>query len=92
VGSDDGVEHSELLGFPTLPIARYPEEHLKYATFRKLDMFPSSFEAVETPLLCQLARVNISHWTYNLTTIEERRLPFGGGGISKTPIFGTGIF
>jgi hypothetical protein len=46
VGSDDGVEHSGILGFPILSIARYSKEHMKYATFRKLNLFPSSFGAV----------------------------------------------
>jgi hypothetical protein len=41
MGSDDGVQHSELLSFWTLSIVQYYKK-LENATFRKLDLFPSS--------------------------------------------------
>jgi hypothetical protein len=40
-GSDDGVCHSELLGFWTLSIIRYSKKR-ENTTFRNLDLFPSS--------------------------------------------------
>jgi hypothetical protein len=41
MGSDDGVQHSELLSFWTLSIVQYSNK-LENTTFRKLDLFPSS--------------------------------------------------
>jgi hypothetical protein len=41
MGSDDGVQHSELLSFWTLSIVQCSKK-LENTTFRKLDLFPSS--------------------------------------------------
>jgi hypothetical protein len=72
----------ELLGFWTLYIVWYSKK-LENATFRKLDLFPSSGEGGETPtLLDPLERANLNHWrTYaSITTaiqIPETRFVNG---------------
>jgi hypothetical protein len=63
MGSDDGVQHSELLSFWTLSIVQYSKK-LKSTTFRKLDLFPSSGHRGKTPnQLGPLERANLNHLT-----------------------------
>jgi hypothetical protein len=62
MGSDDGVQHAELLSFWTLSIVQYSKK-LKNTTFRKLDLFPSSGRGGTPNQLGPLERANLNHWT-----------------------------
>jgi hypothetical protein len=78
MGSDDSVQHSELLGFWTLTIVQNSKYYQKQC-FGDW-MFPSSGEAGETPIqlgpleranlnhLGPLERANSNHWTTLHTT------------------------
>jgi hypothetical protein len=56
--------HSELLSFWTSSIVQYS----KNATFRKLDLFPSTGQEGKTPSqLGPLERANLNHWTFQNT-------------------------
>jgi hypothetical protein len=60
-GTDNGVLHLKKSGFWTLPIVQC---FLKNATFRKLDLFPSSGKIMAVPtLLGPFERANLNHWT-----------------------------
>jgi hypothetical protein len=48
--SDDGVQHSESLGFGTSSVVRN-FKYLENAMFRNLNIFPFSCERKETPTL-----------------------------------------
>jgi hypothetical protein len=60
MGSDDGVQHSELIGFWPLSIVRYSKK-LENTAFRKLDI-SSSGQGEKTPSqLGPLERANLNH-------------------------------
>jgi hypothetical protein len=60
--SGDGVWRTELLGFWTLSIV-WNYKHLKNP-FRKLDVFPSSYDGRKTPaLLGSLEITNLNNWS-----------------------------
>jgi hypothetical protein len=60
-GSDEGVLHLKQSGFWTLSIVQC---FLRNATFRKLNLFPSSGKMKVAPtLLGPLERASLSHWT-----------------------------
>jgi hypothetical protein len=76
MGSDDGVQHSELLSFWTLSIVQYSKK-LENTTFRKLDVSVLRSGGERTP--CQLGpleRANLNHWTA-LALGKEPPVPIG---------------
>jgi hypothetical protein len=65
-GSDDGVYHSESLGFCTSSVVQYSRN-----TFQKLNLFSSSVGGKTSTLLGLLEVANLSHWTTHVTLTRD---------------------